>query len=111
MRAENCNDCGCLPCCCVTNTDEVITQENVSCPHIVRESVGSCGPLQPDPLDLINNHCCPPEGGDKTIQAPIYVFTVENPPDDVIRDSEGRPVLDENGNVMSGKLTVESTLC
>lgn len=104
IRANNCNGCGFLPCCCVTNTDGVPIQqgrESANCPRVVRDSVGDCVPLQPDPLDLINNNCCPAKGGDKTIQAPEYVFTVENSPDGVLRDSEGHPVLDSSGNVVA----------
>lgn len=105
IRATNCNDCGCLPCCCVTKTDGDVPiqrgRESSNCPRVVRQSVGDCVPLQPDPLDLINNHCRPAQGGDKTIGAPEYVFTVENAPDGVLRDSEGRPVLDLSGNVVA----------
>jgi len=36
-----------------------------------------------------------------TIRAPIYLLTVENPLDSVLRDSEGRPVLDSNGRTQS----------
>lgn len=103
MRATNCNDCGCLPCCCVTNTNGAEPQSRESCNerHVVHESVGDCVPLQPDPLKIISGDCCPPQGGDMTIQAPKYFLTVENPPDDVLRDENGNPILDANGNVVA----------
>ena|SRR5688572_15673379 len=103
LNATNCCGCGCLPCCCVTNAGEVIpevTPEDCR-EHIVHESVGDCVPVLRDPHEIIIGDCCPPEGGDMTIQAPGYELVVENPPDGVLRDSEGRPVLDLAGNVVA----------
>lgn len=102
MRATNCNDCGCLPCCCVTNG--AITPQNrkdANCRKtVVRDSVGDCVPVLTDPLDLINNKCCPAQGGDKTIGAPVYSLVIENPLDSVLRDENGAPIL-INGEVVA----------
>jgi hypothetical protein len=35
-----------------------------------------------------------------TIRAPIYIVTIENPPDDVLRDAQGHPVL-VDGKIMA----------
>ena len=103
ISAHNCCGCGCLPCCCVKNTDKPEeTQESLDCrKQVVHESVGDCTPVHPDPDKLIFGDCCHPEGGDMTIQAPGYELVVENPPDGVLRDSEGRPVLDLEGKVVA----------
>lgn len=60
---------------------------------IVHDSKGACVPVQPDPFKLYDPHRCYPLGGTKTIGVPIYQLVVENPPDDILRDSSGKPIL------------------
>lgn len=57
--------------------------------RIVHDSKGGCTPVIHGE-HLI--HSCR-KGPDETVQAPQYLFTVENPPDDVLRDGDGKPVL------------------
>jgi hypothetical protein len=82
--------CGCSPCSCNTPAPDIE----------VSESKGDCTPLVRDPFNIISGDCKAPEGGDMTIKAPVYTSTFENPPDDVLRDSQGRPVL-LNGKVVA----------
>ncbi len=60
---------------------------------IVHDSVGACVPKQPDPFRILDPHRCYPRGGTKTVGAPVYQLVVENPPDDILRDSDGNPIL------------------
>lgn len=101
--ACQCSDgCGCcffIPTnrpdvCCDTPQDTPQVTPQVCCPS---ESVGGCVPVHPD----LSGSCCKPVGGDMTIRSPKYVFAAHNAQDDVLRDSEGRPVLDSAGNVQS----------
>ena len=82
--------CGCVPC---------KNPKPVDFP--VSDSKGDCTPILRDPHHMVSHDCRPSRGGDMTIRAPIYVLTVENPPDGVLRDSEGHPVLDSNGKVVA----------
>jgi|SRR6185503_2563326 len=75
--------CGCVP--CLNNAKPV---------HVpVDDSRGDCVPLVRDPHHIVSHNCKRPVCGDKTIGAPIFTVTVENPPDDVLRNPDGSPVI------------------
>lgn len=109
--ACSCGDgCGCcffIPtnrpdvCCDTPQVTPPVTPQVDCCPS---ESVGGCVPVHPDPLHHLSGGCCRPVGGDMTIRAPLYALTIQNASDSVLRDSEGRPVLDSNGNVQSNQV-------
>lgn len=76
-----CEACGFTPCCCGNAKKEV------------HDSKGACVAVQGDFFSIINGSCKAPEGGTKTVGAPLYALTVENPPDDIQRDENGAPIL------------------
>ena len=96
--------CGCFPCGCrVVNNhiepkpctcdrdEQPVTNEPACRP--VSDSKGACVPKQPDPFHLFSGQRCNVPGGTMTVRAPVYSLVVENPPDDVLRDENGAPVL------------------
>lgn len=76
-----CDTCGNTPCCCGKGET------------VVQDSRGDCVPVLRDPDKIIVGNCKREQGGDMTIKAPQYELTVENPPDDVLRDENGAPIL------------------
>jgi hypothetical protein len=83
-----CDTCGSAPCCCGKGE------------HIVHDNRGDCIPLLGDPNKIFTHTCRRPVGGDKTVGAPQYELTVENPPDDIERNADGSPVV-VNGEVVA----------
>lgn len=80
-------ECGCNNC-------------NLSEPVKVLDSRGDCTPRLDDPNHIFSHGCKGEEGGDMTVKAPQFELTVENPPDDVLRNPDGSPVL-VNGEVVA----------
>jgi len=73
--------CGIGPCCCGRRK------------VLVSDSRGGCTPVLHDPHKLFGPAKCAARGGTMTIHAPAYELTVENPPDDIQRNSDGSPVI------------------
>lgn len=57
----------------------------------VRDSKGGCTPVLHDPHRLVVHSC--KKGPDKTVGAPQYELVIENPPDLILRDTDGKPIL------------------
>lgn len=55
------------------------------------DSQGACVPVARGE-DLVDS-CGSAECGDKTIGAPVYQMVIVNPPDNVLRDALGDPIL------------------
>jgi len=92
--------CGCVP--CLNNRPPLGPKcRSLPAPVIVHDNKGQCVPVLHDPNHLFSHSCKRPKGGDMTVRAPLYALTVENPPDGVLRDAEGFPVLDAEGNVQA----------
>jgi hypothetical protein len=83
-----CTVCGQIACCC--NNRKVL----------VHDTRGDCVPLTHDPAHIFSTHRCDVKGGAMTVKAPQFELIIENPPDDILRDSNGSPVL-KNGVVVA----------
>lgn len=85
-------DCGCGDAPCGCGRRKVL----------VSDSRGGCTPVLHDPDHVFGPHACAAKGGTMTIKAPAYELTVENPPDDVLRGTDGKPVLVDGNSVAKG---------
>lgn len=66
---------------------------------------GRCNPVLHDPDRVVNAGCRRPRGGDKTIQAPLFILIVNNPGEagnffDFFEDELGAVIVDGGNDTL-----------